>query len=51
LTTGCRTALPRHRTLRATLDWSFELLTEAEANFCVVLRSSLARSRWLLPAP
>jgi predicted ATPase/DNA-binding winged helix-turn-helix (wHTH) protein len=25
-----RTALPRHRTLRATLDWSFELLTEAE---------------------
>ena len=30
LTTGRRTALPRHRTLRATLDWSFELLTEAE---------------------
>jgi predicted ATPase/DNA-binding winged helix-turn-helix (wHTH) protein len=29
-TTGRRTALPRHRTLRATLDWSFELLTEAE---------------------
>jgi predicted ATPase len=25
-----RTALPRHRTLRATLDWSFELLTQAE---------------------
>jgi predicted ATPase len=30
LTTGRRTALPRHRTLRATLDWSFELLSEAE---------------------
>jgi predicted ATPase len=30
LTSGRRTALPRHRTLRATLDWSFELLTEAE---------------------
>jgi predicted ATPase/DNA-binding winged helix-turn-helix (wHTH) protein len=27
---GLRTALPRHQTLRATLDWSFELLTDAE---------------------
>src|SRR5208282_771121 len=26
LTGGRRTALPRHRTLRATLDWSYELL-------------------------
>ena len=30
LTSGRRTALPRHQTLRATLDWSYELLTEAE---------------------
>jgi predicted ATPase len=30
LTRGHRTALPRHRTLRAVLDWSYELLTEAE---------------------
>jgi predicted ATPase/DNA-binding winged helix-turn-helix (wHTH) protein len=30
LTTGRRTALPRHQTLRATLDWSYDLLTEAE---------------------
>jgi predicted ATPase len=30
LTTGRRTALPRHQTLRATLDWSYELLTEPE---------------------
>jgi predicted ATPase len=30
LTGGRRTALPRHQTLRATLDWSFELLTEFE---------------------
>ncbi|WP_170303570.1 winged helix-turn-helix domain-containing protein [Reyranella soli] len=30
LTSGFRTALPRHRTLRATLDWSYDLLTEAE---------------------
>lgn len=30
LTGGRRTALPRHRTLRATLDWSHELLSESE---------------------
>jgi predicted ATPase/class 3 adenylate cyclase len=30
LTGGSRTALPRHRTLRAAMDWSFELLTDAE---------------------
>src|SRR5882762_8279547 len=35
LTGGHRTAMPRHQTLRATLDWSYELLTEPER---VVLR-------------
>ena len=30
LTRGRRTALPRHRTLRATLDWSYQLLPEPE---------------------
>jgi predicted ATPase/DNA-binding SARP family transcriptional activator len=30
LTSGSRTALPRHRTLRAVVDWSWELLTGAE---------------------
>lgn len=30
LTRGRRTALPRHQTLRATLDWSFNLLPEEE---------------------
>jgi predicted ATPase len=30
LTRGRRTALPRHRTLRETLDWSYELLPEEE---------------------
>ncbi|MGK5672497.1 BTAD domain-containing putative transcriptional regulator [Micromonospora sp. URMC 106] len=35
LTSGSRTALPRHRTLRAMVDWSWELLTDAER---VVLR-------------
>ena len=35
LTSGRRTALPRHQTLRATLDWSYELLAEPER---VILR-------------
>ena len=30
LTSGRRTALPRHQTLRATLDWSYDLLPEPE---------------------
>src|SRR3989454_5624070 len=30
LTGGHRTALPRHQTLRATLDWSYELLSAIE---------------------
>lgn len=30
LTQGSRIALPRHQTLRATIDWSFELLSEPE---------------------
>ena len=35
LVAGRRTALPRHQTLRATFDWSYELLSEAER---VILR-------------
>jgi len=30
LTGGCRTALPRHQTLRALVDWSYDLLDERE---------------------
>jgi predicted ATPase/DNA-binding SARP family transcriptional activator len=30
LTGGARTAIPRHRTLRAAIDWSFALLSEEE---------------------
>jgi DNA-binding CsgD family transcriptional regulator/tetratricopeptide (TPR) repeat protein len=30
LTSGSRTAMPRHRTLHATMDWSHELLPEKE---------------------
>jgi predicted ATPase/DNA-binding SARP family transcriptional activator len=35
LTSGSRTALPRHKTLRAVVDWSWDLLTDAER---IVLR-------------
>jgi predicted ATPase len=35
LTKGRRTALPRHQTLRATLDWSYDLLPQTEQ---VILR-------------
>jgi predicted ATPase/DNA-binding CsgD family transcriptional regulator len=31
LTSGARLALPRHRTLRALIDWSYDLLSEDEA--------------------
>jgi non-specific serine/threonine protein kinase len=30
LTAGSRTAIPRHQTLRATIDWSYDLLVEPE---------------------
>jgi predicted ATPase/DNA-binding SARP family transcriptional activator len=30
LTGGLRTALPRHKTLRATIEWSYELLSQIE---------------------
>ena len=48
LTTGFRTADPRHRTLRATLDWSYALLSEAErVLFC---RLSVFAGGWTLAA-
>ncbi len=37
LTNGRRTAPPRHQTLRATLDWSYELLSAAERRALCVL--------------
>ncbi|MFL5807791.1 MAG: LuxR C-terminal-related transcriptional regulator [Roseiflexaceae bacterium] len=48
LTGGNRTVKPRHRTLRATLDWSHNLLTEAErASF---RRLSVFAGVWTLEA-
>ncbi len=48
LTSGSRTADPRHRTLRATLQWSYELLSEPERKlFC---RLSVFAGGWTLGA-
>src|SRR5215217_4229768 len=48
LTTGFRTADPRHRTLRATLDWSYALLCEAER--VLFRRLSVFAGGWRLEA-
>ncbi|HEY7010493.1 MAG TPA: BTAD domain-containing putative transcriptional regulator [Jatrophihabitantaceae bacterium] len=48
LTTGPRTAETRQRTLRATVDWSFALLTEQEKT--VLLRLAVFRGGWTLEA-
>ena len=46
LTAGSRTAVPRHQTLRAAIDWSWELLPDAERVCCGGWRSSRAVRRW-----
>jgi predicted ATPase len=48
LTTGFQTADPRHRTLRATLDWSYALLSEAER--VLLARLSVFAGGWTLEA-
>jgi predicted ATPase len=48
LTRGRRTALPRHQTLRATLDWGYELLTEPER--LVLRRLAIFPGGFSLPA-
>ena len=45
LTTGHRTAPPRHRTLRAAMDWSYDLLTASEQ---VLLRRLSVFAGWSL---
>jgi predicted ATPase/DNA-binding CsgD family transcriptional regulator len=48
LTAGSRTASPRQRTLRGTLDWSYALLSESERRlFC---RLSVFAGGWTLEA-
>ena len=48
LTSGRRTALPRHRTLRAALDWSYNLLSDAES--AALCRLSVLTGRFALDA-
>jgi non-specific serine/threonine protein kinase len=48
LTDGSRTALPRHRTLRSTIDWSYDLLRGPEKLF--VQRLSVFAGGWTLAA-
>jgi predicted ATPase/DNA-binding SARP family transcriptional activator len=48
LTGGSRTALPRHQTLRASMDWSYELLSEAEQ--IMLGRLSVFAGGWMLEA-
>ncbi|HZB51672.1 MAG TPA: BTAD domain-containing putative transcriptional regulator, partial [Mycobacteriales bacterium] len=48
LTTGPRTAETRQRTLRATVEWSYQLLTDAER--VLLRRLSVFRGSWTLPA-
>ena len=48
LTGGSRTALERHQTLRATLDWSFNLLSPAEQ--VLFRRLSAFANNWTLEA-
>jgi len=46
LSGGGRTALPRHQTLRAAIDWSYELLTEPECR--LLRRLGVFRGGWTL---
>jgi non-specific serine/threonine protein kinase len=48
LTEGSRTALPRQQTLRATIDWSYELLPEVEQR--LLRRLSVFAGGWSLEA-
>ena len=48
LTGGSRNALPRHQTLRALIDWSFDLLSETES--MLFRRLSVFAGGWTLEA-
>ncbi len=48
LASGGRTSVPRHRTLRATIDWSYELLSEEEK--VLFRRLSVFAGGWTLEA-
>ena len=47
LTTGHRTSLPRHQTLRALIDWSYDLLSPEERIVSTGSPSSQAAGPWM----
>jgi non-specific serine/threonine protein kinase len=48
LTGGSRTALPRHQTLRSTIDWSYDILDDSER--MLLRRLSVFAGGWTLEA-
>ena len=48
LTGGSRTALPRHRTLRSLIDWSYDLLGDSEKT--MLCRASVFAGGWTVEA-
>jgi non-specific serine/threonine protein kinase len=48
LTSGSRTALPRHQTLKAAMDWSYDLLSEPERT--LLRRLAVFSGGWTLEA-
>jgi predicted ATPase len=48
LTSGSRTALPRHRTLRSLIDWSYDLLSEPEK--AMLRHASVFAGGWTIEA-
>ena len=46
LTGGSRTALPRHQTLQATMEWSYSLLTQPESS--LLMQLSVFSGGWTL---
>ena len=50
LTSGRRSGPPRHRTLRAALDWSYDVLSEPERACCAAWGSLWAASLSMQPA-
>jgi predicted ATPase/class 3 adenylate cyclase len=48
LTGGSRNALPRHQTLTALIEWSYQLLTDSES--CLLRRVSVFAGGWTLEA-
>ncbi len=48
LTEGSRTAPPRHRTLQAAIDWSYNLLSDSEQT--ILRRLSVFAGGWTLEA-